>query len=766
MSNELEIIRDYADAGFRVFPLWGIEAGGTCECGDPECAAVGKHPRTGSWQHTPQWSEEQLDAMLEYTISTGFGVALDPHHLVVDVDPRNGGFESLAALNAELCIDLLATSSFVVKTGGGGWHIYFTIPAGTAIQAHLAAYPGIDFKSGAAGGSFLVGCGSLHKSGALYDREKGWPGDTSPAPQQLIDLLRRTEAHRTAFNGSAVDVTDDELRSIVSHIPNNDADYETFITVGMGIENATGGSQDGYAMWVDWAAQSSKYDPKDMPKKWASFGKCANPVTIGSLVYMAEQNGWCRSITFEVADVVPQVATTVQPDALPIDTSWCDLQSPPGFVGDVVRWINSQCRYPRERIAVMVALTAIGNIGGLKYTDDITGAVGNLLSLCVAGSGTGKEAPQQAFAQLLRAAGLGGAICGDLKSKQEIVRNLLEHQAAYYATDEIGEILRGIENARKKGGAAYLEGIPGQIMSVTTKAADYLPVSGDVRRDTIKGLAASIAQCRKAVENNEDPTGLMQRRADSLTNLLMLVEREGGIPRPFLSLIGFTTMESFEPCISVEIAKNGFLNRAFVIEERDTNPKPNKKYKRGDLPEEIARVLMGIAATGESDTAGRIEYYGERIKIPTEPKAVEALNKLMEWQWAYAEWHKEHTGFEALVRRSVEQISKLSHILSMASRLRTVEHVAWAAAFVKRDIDEKIRLIQFAQSKEAHEPSDLVDGLAARILSICADDGAYQSAVLQRVKRKGVTREQVATVIEKLVAAGKLAREGRRLIAQ
>ena len=87
-------IYDYLEAGFRIFPLWEITPQGTCGCGDPDCAAIGKHPRIQNWQQVPHWSDEQIETMDEMgQFDTGFGVCVDDH-LVIDIDKRNGGFES------------------------------------------------------------------------------------------------------------------------------------------------------------------------------------------------------------------------------------------------------------------------------------------------------------------------------------------------------------------------------------------------------------------------------------------------------------------------------------------------------------------------------------------------------------------------------------------------------------------------------------------------------------------------------------------------
>ena len=83
-------------------------------------------------------------------------------------------------------------------------------------------------------------------------------------------------------------------------------------------------------------------------------------------------------------------------------------------------WINQNSFYKRERIAASAAIMAIGNLG-MHYRDDITSVAPNLMFLCVAGSGTGKEAVQSRFGDIMRSGNMQTAIHGDIKSKQEII---------------------------------------------------------------------------------------------------------------------------------------------------------------------------------------------------------------------------------------------------------------------------------------------------------------------------------------------------------
>lgn len=295
---------DYAEGGFRVFALWGMTPDGKCECDDEECIAPGKHPRAGGWQNAPLNDEDQLDALNEFLITTGFGVCLD-NHLVIDVDPRNGGDESLARLNDDLGLDLKNESRFVVETGGG-WHIYFSLPSGVPIMAHHKDYPGIDFKNGSSGsGSFVVGGGSMHASGLMYEFDKGYPQDIENPPGVLLAMLKKSEVRNKTLDGQYV--TNQEIIDALTYL-DPDADRDDWVSVGMAIHDATHG--DGKAMWEEWSANGEKYrGSEDIDRCWHSFGKSANPIRIGSMFRMAEARGYVRPVTFD-----PDPAMAIQPD--------------------------------------------------------------------------------------------------------------------------------------------------------------------------------------------------------------------------------------------------------------------------------------------------------------------------------------------------------------------------------------------------------------------------------------------------------------------
>lgn len=176
-----------------------------------------------------------------------------------------------------------------------------------------------------------------------------------------------------------MDVSQGDLADMLAHVDPN-CDHETWIRCGMAVHDATHGT--GFDVWDTWSSGGTTYPGSDtLQTRWHSFGKSANPVSIGTLIHYAEQGGWQQSVTFDATDVEFDAPATD-----PLDTSGVDLLRPPGFVGAVVQWINAQCRFPREHLACMAGLITMGNVAGLRYTDDLDGVTTNLFCFGVAGS--------------------------------------------------------------------------------------------------------------------------------------------------------------------------------------------------------------------------------------------------------------------------------------------------------------------------------------------------------------------------------------------
>lgn len=725
---------DFWQAGLRVFGLLGSHDHDGIELDEKEKF---KKPYSKSWQHTPDWSDEQFDTMHEMgQFDTGYGV-LVYGLLVIDVDARNGGVASFEKLCEDLNLDLLGLSGLAVRTGSGGgsMHLYFKVPDdGSALAQTHKDYVGIDFKTS----GYVVGPSSMHASGSVYEVMHGHPDDIESAPVQLLQLLKKPDHHRTEFNGEPLDITESDIRAMLEYYQNADVDYEEWIRVGMAIHDATCGN--GFDIWDDWSKSSKKYDPSFMHRKWHSFGKGSSLVTIATIIHHAKQNGWRSSydgVTFE---------TNLVDDEIGLDTCGVDLKRPPGFVGELAQWINSQCFYPRENLAVAAALNAVGSIGGIKHADALNGFSANLYSLCVAGSSTGKEAVQQCYNACLNAAGIGDAMHGSIKSEQEMMRNFIRHQAAYYVIDEFGIFLRKLVNSGSKSGATYLEGVIGLAMSAYSKANDYLPISGDLKEFIRTELQKEAANCNKAIDNNEDKNGRHSKRLEQIYKQLDSLKR--GIKNPYVTLMGFTTPVTFNELVSYEMATNGFISRAMIFDEPETNPKPNKRYKGGGMPSGIESRLAALYSMGDYDAEiTRVEWHGDKVKIDSDTQARELLTLVAQSFWNMAESAKDN-GLEAIPRRGYELVAKISFILAIPEGIRTAEHVRWAYALVKSDIERKMRLA-FSNMQKDDDPAS---SIAAKIQTLLSDnpDGLTKGILINRCRP--AKKEAVEKVLSELIS--------------
>lgn len=369
-------VHDYRLAKLRVFALHDFN-GKVCGCGKPNCNAAGKHPLQTNWQSIPFWSEDQFDRIWERQITKSFGVVIEHGMVVADIDPRNGGTESLAKLEKDIGIKLDHAASFAVNTGGGGQHYYFSKPAGVALRSTHPDYPGIDFKSS----GYVVGAGSWHASGNVYEVRKGSLPDHesgelfNPAPDALLNLLSTD----TKSTGQSSGVSIQTLQAVIEHIPNDDAPYDDWLAIGMALHHASRGADEGFRLWVTWSALSAKHDKSSMRRKWHSFSANRDKViTARTLVYRAREHGYSAVQEalqeFEDLDAEPTSTQSGEwppiidlddkepPPPLPID-QW------PGVLRGHIQSIAKATETPPEMSAPLVlAVTAcavqkLANVG-------------------------------------------------------------------------------------------------------------------------------------------------------------------------------------------------------------------------------------------------------------------------------------------------------------------------------------------------------------------------------------------------------------------
>jgi hypothetical protein len=157
--------------GWSVVPMHSV-VDGRCTCGAPQCPSPGKHPRV-RWDEyqSRRPGEDEVRHWWQRWPGANLGVVTGAVSglVVVDLDPRAGGDEELARLEAR---HGTLPDTVECLTGGGGLHLYFRHP-GVSVPSRPFV-PGIDVKGD---GGLVVAPPSLHRSGARYVWEPGCSPD-------------------------------------------------------------------------------------------------------------------------------------------------------------------------------------------------------------------------------------------------------------------------------------------------------------------------------------------------------------------------------------------------------------------------------------------------------------------------------------------------------------------------------------------------------------------------------------------------------------
>lgn len=750
-------IYDYLEGGFNIFPLYNVIQS-KCECGFEDCQAIGKHPRMNNWQTPVSWDDSQIEAMIEFKqLRDGFGVLCDGW-LVVDIDPRNGG--SLGQLNAFMGVDIYEASKFVVKTGGGGLHIYFKAPSGVNLDSHIKELKGIDFKVS----GFVVGNGSLHKSGANYEAEKGFPQDVGEPPAKLTDALKRNPA---VFKSVITKADDNEVKELLSYYKNDDLEYDDWLAVGMAIHNATEGK--GVMLWDSWSQQSSKYNENAIRTKWTSFGSPhGEPITIATLKKLASENGWTESVTFPAPDEIEE-PTPLDEFSL-LDTSWVDVNQPIGLTGEIANHIRRSAFAKCETLATSAALQIMSNCLGMQYVFDF--GLGHsqtpiaIYCFCVAPSGTGKDHPKNMIMSYMQELEAGRGVFTDIKSTKEMVTNALSEQLNCYVIDELGLKLKRMVG---KNAADFMQATVTILLSQYSKGHGYWEnFSGDVRRDALQHAGKKLNQITKALEEHEleGKEDWAERNINFLKSQIKDLNN-GGIKNTFLTVWGATTPETFYHMMTKEQVDTGLIGRCFIFEETNTIMEENTNPISKEIPHEIKARLQRLACGGDSNLL--FDHDLDRIIWDRDVKVIKATDgarKAIAQAKKYIrkeqlkEAERDTGGLETMLNRTVEMMQRVAAVIAIGDTgVIDVQHVQYAFKLVTDDAKRKLELVR---SDLAAQDNNKGTEIISRIRTRLTKESGMTVAVLRNRFRNKFSEDEIVQCLQWLVDNKEVKQDGKK----
>ncbi len=290
----LEYALAYAKLGWYVLPVWSVDENGQCRCGRPNNEKghkPGKHPQSNLVPHGHQDATLDEDIIRDWWATdpnAGIGISLAASGLIaLDIDPQNGGRESLAEIEAEHGV---LHSECTAITQGGGEHRIFQADSDLSYPGTVGK--GLDLKHH----GYICVAPTLGPSG-----DYRWASGKSPLSQTkaaepsalpaFLASKARSSVNYSLTERAGVPVataqTFDDLRSALKHVDADD--YTTWVNVGMVLKPY---GENGYKIWTEWASSSDKFDAAAQRKKWERDLDHPHSITYRSIFRMAIDNGW------------------------------------------------------------------------------------------------------------------------------------------------------------------------------------------------------------------------------------------------------------------------------------------------------------------------------------------------------------------------------------------------------------------------------------------------------------------------------------------
>ncbi|WP_426751575.1 bifunctional DNA primase/polymerase [Myxococcus sp. Y35] len=177
------------EVGWRVIPLHNITPAGVCSCQEGASCPVkqrGKHPRLSRWQDRGTRDPQEIASWWGKWKDGNVGIVTGEESgiFALDVDPENGGRDSLAAL-----VDKYGPLPRTTRamTGSGGDHYLFRWPEGGVSNTANKVGPGLDVRGT---GGQIVAAPSVSGRGQYRWILPPWETPPADAPDWLLARVR------------------------------------------------------------------------------------------------------------------------------------------------------------------------------------------------------------------------------------------------------------------------------------------------------------------------------------------------------------------------------------------------------------------------------------------------------------------------------------------------------------------------------------------------------------------------------------------------
>lgn len=495
------------------------------------------------------------------------GIACGNGLVVVDVDPRNGGFETLAAFES---LHRRLPPTWTADTANRGRHYYF------AGEMKSTSFDGIDIQST---GKYVIAPPSKYQYGEymwLTDCAP-WECELAPLPDWIKTLKKDTRVGVEIGDGQVWDGDFSKVLNVIKFLTPK-LSYEDWLKVGMGLHWTR--DPRAYETFVKWSRgdyfigpeRYENFSEEACAKKWNSF-KEGGGITIGTMldwcytnraqweneqnVYEYEQTGYTESCDEEE----PNTEELFNQIELPT------LNSP--FINQLITEIKASAFIAVDEFAygaafaIMSAVTQRGFV--LDYSDGKT----STYSLILGPPACGKESYLNAVLSLVTSAS-DWLIADEMRSDQAMKQCMSEYPSRITVLDEFPDKLF---NAFKP------------------KAAD-----NEYKVAMMYKELWSVKEILPGSRVKEAP-GKNNKKNDSIKKVTW----------PMLSIFGAGTYDKFSECLNnPEFLAGGLLSRLdlWVIKERVDAPMRRPIKLSSDVKKKLKALFdMGCGTSAVCTTS-------------------------------------------------------------------------------------------------------------------------------------------------------------------
>ena len=237
----------YANQGWHILPVHGIDGAGMCTCGrtHKESKEIGKHPGSANGQKDATTDEIVIDSWWQENSNYNIGVlAKESGIFVIDIDPRHNGHESIIKLEERAGGNLpdtveAITGEYSTRTAGPmrGRHLIYKCDPNEKFIGNFKAQglDGIDVKHN----GYILLTPSRHSTGYCYEWKPGhapWEREIAEAPEELLAILRAKSLKRSGIGASGTNYSSSDwefLRDLNFGDTGNKLDIDKILEEGI-----------------------------------------------------------------------------------------------------------------------------------------------------------------------------------------------------------------------------------------------------------------------------------------------------------------------------------------------------------------------------------------------------------------------------------------------------------------------------------------------------------------------------------------------------